>query len=50
MRKIATAARVTTIIEPAKTAVPENHRSPGRRLAAIRGERRRWMLSSHSLW
>ena len=35
MRKIATAASVTRIIEPAARAVPENHRSPGRCLAGI---------------
>src|SRR6187431_228908 len=37
MRKNATAARVARIIEPAKSAEPENHRSPGRCLALPRG-------------
>src|SRR5215207_11531456 len=35
MRKIATAARVTRIIDPAKTAEPEKTRSPGRCFAVI---------------
>ncbi len=37
MRKIATAARVTRIIDPANSAVPENQRSPGRCLTLTAG-------------
>ena len=37
MRKIATAARVTRIMDPANSAVPENQRSPGRCLTLTAG-------------
>ena len=49
MRKIATAASVTRIIEPAASAVPENQRSPGRCLALRSAARRRRLVMSSVL-